>query len=382
MVSKSSPILLQKNGCVSALALAVTICTSFNTQAAEKIHLGIGGYFHVFTVAGRQSDSDGEPGADRRNHFFTEEGEIHFLGHTVLENGLKIGVNVQLEAETCVDQVDESYVYVQGGFGRLEAGSNDPASDSGLHLAPRSPLPGHGFEDPTFKHWQTGGNSIVIPQTAVSITRDSTKLTYYTPRVAGLQAGLSYTPTGCKIAVSVSGCGGSYAGFPNKTNTNRRSEAIEGIVNYRRKFGDFEFAGALAYGEATIDSTAPGRDNVDQMAGSLRLRYRTLTTSFAYKTADRVIAGNAFDRTDFLAGISYKTGSLTYGAQYVHVESDNQDTKGEDELDAIELGLRHRFGPGVTLSGGVQWIDLTDNNGNAANENEAIIFIVGTTVTF
>ena len=40
--------------------------------------------------------------------------EICFIGQTTLDNGLTVGVNVQIEANTEADQVDETYLFLQG----------------------------------------------------------------------------------------------------------------------------------------------------------------------------------------------------------------------------------------------------------------------------
>ena len=55
---------------------------------------------------------------------------------------------------------------------------------------------------------------------------------------------------------------------------------------------------------------------------------------------------------------------------------------GADELDAVEVGARYTLGPGVTLAGGLQWWDFRDNLGAVGAENEALIFIFGTTIAF
>src|SRR3546814_8833431 len=41
---------------------------------------------------------------------------------------MKVGLDVQLEAETCGDQIDESYLWFQGDFGKLVLGSENSAA--------------------------------------------------------------------------------------------------------------------------------------------------------------------------------------------------------------------------------------------------------------
>lgn len=94
--------------------------------AAETLELGVGGCFNAFLVAVSQNDG---------------------VGETTLDNGIMFGVNVQLEAETCGDQIDESYMYVEGAFGRIEIGSEDPATDAMFYGAPQI-IAGVGLDTP------------------------------------------------------------------------------------------------------------------------------------------------------------------------------------------------------------------------------------------
>ena len=99
-------------------------------QAADKIQLGLSGYYRFYAVGASLDDGTDassptgmEVGAGIRDHGVGREGEIHFRGQTTLDNGIKVGVRVELEAETSLDQIDNSYIYFDGGFGRVEMGS-------------------------------------------------------------------------------------------------------------------------------------------------------------------------------------------------------------------------------------------------------------------
>ncbi len=81
-----------------------------SAAAADKVKLGVGGYFHAQLIFASQDDGTGvdltsgtvddEPGANRRTHKVAREGEIHFSGSTTLDSGIQVGAQVQLEAET------------------------------------------------------------------------------------------------------------------------------------------------------------------------------------------------------------------------------------------------------------------------------------------
>ncbi len=85
-------------------------------------------------------DDDLGVGGDARNDFSgtntASDSEIHFKGSTTLDNGLQFGVNVQLEGNTSGDQIDESYLFVTGSFGRVEVGSENTAQYKMQYSAP------------------------------------------------------------------------------------------------------------------------------------------------------------------------------------------------------------------------------------------------------
>ncbi len=45
--------------------------------------------------------------------------EVRFKGETTLDNGLTVGAQIELEGENAGDQIDKSFVYWSGGFGRV-----------------------------------------------------------------------------------------------------------------------------------------------------------------------------------------------------------------------------------------------------------------------
>lgn len=359
-------------------AMATSFAMAQSAGAAEKLKLGVGGYFHAYGVFGSQDDGIGEPGANRRSHKIAREAEIHFKGETTLDNGIKVGVNVQLEAETCADQIDETYIYFQGGFGQLKVGSDDPVSYN-LYIGPQNPLPGHGLNDPTFRHPSVGGNAAGTPITRVTISGDSEKISYTSPRLAGFQAGISYTPDRCEEAQT---CGGTYAGFQFDNNAGQQSEIVEIGANYIREFNGVNVAISGAYGKGELELAAPGADDRTQWGMAFRVGFSGFRVGAGYKEDDLGTSGSNTDRTDWTIGADYSTGPWRFGIEYWHAEVEAGAGLGDDEADAVEIGVRYTLSPGIILAGGVQYWDLQDNAGAAANENEAIIAIVGTTVQF
>lgn len=347
-------------------------------QAAEPLKLGIGGYFLGYGVAG---DEDGTAAANRRGHKIARESEIHFKGKTTLDNGLTVGIRVELEAETCGDQIDETYAYFEGGFGKLVVGQEDPAPYLMYIGAPKSSLPGHGFTVPTFQHAANGGNAhSATPTNLINISGDSEKLLYISPRFAGLQVGINYTPENCEEVRGV--CGGTYAGLQADNNTNQQSEVVEIGANYSREFGGIDIGLFGGWGQGDIEAPAAGRSDNETWSVGARLGYSGFQVGASYRDDDRGRSGSNTDQQEYLLGASYKAKPWSVSLLYWHSEIGAGAGLGEDELDAFELGGSYALGPGVNLAGGVQYVEYEDNLNVAANENDALIFLIGTQISF
>lgn len=370
--------------------------------AAEKIQMGLGGYFAAFFVAGSEDDNatTGEPGANRRSHKVSREAEIFFKGQTTLDNGIKVGVQVELEAETCGDQIDESYIYFDGAYGRLVLGAENSAPYLMSYAAPAPSSGQHGVNSPNFRHLQLGTNAGATlqagsgaPSTQVNLSNDSEKLTYFTPRIAGFQFGISYTPDNCEEATTGGvgvGCGGSYAGFQPDNTAGQWSEIVEIGANYVNKFGDVGVAVSGGYGHGNLEANNAGATLEDRTLWSAgaQFSYQGFTLGGSYLHDDGGARGtNATDdSTQWNVGLRYAWGPWGVGIAYANAQTDNNAIGGvgggDDEIDVTEVGGSYNLGPGISLEGGVQFWDVKDNLNAAGAENNATIFFVGTVLSF
>jgi len=358
------------------------ILMSGSAFAADKVKMGVGGYMNAFFVVADQDDGTGEPGANRREHGLSREGEIIFNGKTTFDNGLQVGVQVQLEAETCNDQIDESFMWFSGSFGRVNIGSENAAPYLMQYASPTPSHWAHGLNSPNYMHVSVGAHaSGRFPTTRQLLASDSEKLTYFTPRLAGFQFGVSYTPDRCEEATAGSvpiACGGSYAGLPSDTND--IGEIWEGAVNYIGNFSDVAVRLSAGYGFGEDEVGGAGREDPTEWSVGGQVAFAGFTVGGAYKMRDNVEGGDGVDRTDANIGLRYATGPWGVGIQYAYVDADSG--TGSDEMDGYEVGGSYALGPGVVLSAGVQYFDFQDDANNPANENEAIIGFVGTHVAF
>ena len=99
------------------------------TPAAAQVSLELGGYFKGYGAYVDQDETAGNPVND---FDIIRNTEVHFGGETTLDNGLTVGAHIEVDAdvENTNDsfEVDESYVYFSGGWGRVNVGAEDGAS--------------------------------------------------------------------------------------------------------------------------------------------------------------------------------------------------------------------------------------------------------------
>ena len=163
-------------------------------QASDGIKLDVGGFFQ--TVYQGVFDNKGSDafGNHRNTDRFVHNAEVWFKGNTTLDNGLTVGAQIELEGENANDQIDKSFVYWSGGFGKVQIGSQD----SVIGACPVFP-PGATANFSAFSPASWGSND---PIGSNSVCTDavgggnSQSIKYTTPNFGGFQLALAYTPSG------------------------------------------------------------------------------------------------------------------------------------------------------------------------------------------
>jgi predicted porin len=358
--------------------LAGAVAVSSQTVAAEKISLSLGGYWVGVVVAGDQDDGPGKPAAGTRDHGIARESEVHFKGQTRLDNGMVAGVRIELEGETSGDQIDESWIYFKGAFGTLEIGAQDGAPER-LWVGDEDPIVRNSLNSPSMFHVATGTNAITTPNTQNTFSGDRDKITYFTPVFSGLTAAVSYTPD---TSSNASGGDEKGAALQSDINPGEQSEVIEGAVRYKGKIGRTSIAAFAGYSRGDLEANAGGQEDRDRWALGVRIGLGGFSVGASYEADDLGTSGGNTDRREFIGSIGYRTDAWYLGAQYAHVEVEAGAAGGEDELDAIVVGGSYGLGPGIKLTGGLQYWHYQDNLNDPGAENDALLLIFGTGISF
>ncbi|HUF86076.1 MAG TPA: porin [Thermohalobaculum sp.] len=243
-----------------------------------------------------------------------QDAEIHFLPSITLDNGLLIGAVIELEGNTSGDQIDESYMRIKGSFGEFNLGSENSAGYKMMYAAPDVTFV--GVNSGSMSNWipfsGPGAGADIFRGTLGSSfietlrNNDIHRFTYYTPRFAGFQVGVSYARDNTQDSNAALDC-----------NTNA-CDFFDVGANYVNSFGAFNVALAGRYG---IVDTPGGGGSPEVWAAGANLGFGGFTVggSYAYSDKDHGVQHGRF----WDAGISYETGP--WGFSVTHSRGKNVD---------------------------------------------------------
>ena len=328
--------------------------------AAEKVKLGLGGYF---IWAAGASDSEAKSHDTHSGVNMITDSEIYFRGNTTLDNGIRFDVIVQLETDDVNDggSIDESYLKVGNmkQWGEFRLGTTKSAhflframgphvstivnatnaDPSALFVPSTTPLKGPA----TFFNHEGGADRMLAA--------------YITPNLNGFQGGISYTPSESNVNT------------PPQTKGMMATEAKNVSLggNYKGKFGDASIAisgGYTAVDGGKTNSAGVRIGEVDYTTTQAGLKVSFAGFSIGGHWAERkddVADSTADDREGFMAGVGYKTGPWNLALTWLNTTDDvNENVDGEVEHNQYLLGMTYSLGAGVVVGASVFSIDLQD----------------------
>lgn len=359
-----------------------------DAQAADPIKVGVGGFMtqrfgYATTDINPASTTNDYDGFDVK-----QDAEIIFSGSTKLDNGITIGVVVELEAagvggsssysgaQTASDQIDEEFLYVTGSFGRLEIGSTNTAA---YKMAYRltSAAGSLSTNEGTIPRWirvPTGFSN--ADNTSPLLSNDRDQVTYYTPRWEGFQVGLSYVPSATEPQFTVT--------MPDRKSAGASlNDGFSAGLNFDRTFSGFKLQLAGVY------ETHQGRDGTtddDATAWNLSgiVTYAGFSVGVAYLdqsyngTAGATTSGN-FDVWN--VGVGYRFGATNITASYTNGEHQGViATAGDDESTLWQVAASHDIGPGISVHGTIFGADWDNETGGVDTDGWGAV--VGVTTRF
>ena len=366
---------MKKQLLTTTALVAAGLITASGTANAVK--LGISGYQEAI-VGVVDNDNTVRKGTGYDVH---HDGEVHFKSSTTLDNGLKIRLRAELELATQRDTIDEAYIDVSGKWGAIRMGAEDNAASL--------------MVTPTFGAWSTnvGQNThfdvtdwVIIPSGfKLDLTHrlelgegDSEKITYFTPRIAGLQFGISYMPSGEEDK--------------NSSNAPVNVDLLHGwaaATNYRGKFGGVGLGLAAGYasGKQPGGETGPDFEGDPKgwaLSGAVAVAGVKVAAGYMARRSVNGTGTGANDAGESLSfGAKYDFGMNHISAGYAGGWADGTkaNTK-DDEADRVMISYRRDLAKGIQYRLNLIYADFVGEDAGKDDDNEGLAVTTGVRVAF
>jgi hypothetical protein len=422
-------ILLGTSTLISAVALFA------GAAMADTPKVTVGGYAN-FEAGYVSDDQDGKAPVASANGFtdnqngnqrpqaFRSDTQVDFKIDGKSDAGLGYGGEIDLLADTSADvqnrgvNASKTFVYMDGMWGRFELGSNVGADgtmkvDAGTiaratggingdwsyfanasaqYLASAALPLGYGY---------TGGSAATSTGnfTGDHSEENLNKITYYTPRFAGFQLGVSYLPDQTNRgqgtnSLLTTGFNSPNVRGPNRTydNAGLAQNIVTGGINYDNKFGDIGLALA-ATGEYGNSQNAAYHSLAAYNAGA-KLSWMGWSVAGSYgnwgdsnrakalgsKDTSYWTAGAAYEYGPFGASVTYLNSRFADGAIYSTPTGGLVDSTGKNRFSNVSAGVDYKLAPGLTPYAEISWYD--ENATGSLNDNRGYVGIVGTQLNF
>jgi predicted porin len=411
-----------------------------NVSELGGLDMTIGGYYKGYAAF---VDQDEAAGLEARSFDWLQNTEVDFNGEVTLDNGLTVGAHIEGEADSDDSfEIEESYAYFAGAWGRINAGAENgavyllqvdaPSADAnydGIRQyvqpinynvafgAPTSAfggalgvttlgttLGGTSFVDVDGSGALSANDVVVNSSAAFSdflvfdydddISGYSNKATYMTPVFNGFQAGVSYTFENDDDARSLEG-------VHAEDEAGDYGETYEIAARYEGQFNAVGFAvgGGYSHSEleedaviAFTDADADGvqdageatfgvRDDRKSWNVGLDIDVAAFGIGVAYVEDDLGIDDGG-DRDTLVVGVDYTNGPWKLGASYYNQDQELDfltGTSDELETDRYTGGVVYTYGPGMTFRGSISY---TDHESSSLNDVEATSVLLGTQINF
>lgn len=350
-------------------------------RARSAFELSVNGYMEQYLGYSRQ-ENEAVVGRRIRTDVKSDT-EIYFNGRLALSEALTVGFRVELAGTTIPDrQIDQSFLFLQTPVGQLQLGSTSNAANKMQVSAPDVGIGINDYGDQATWIVNPTGSADDFGEGPLGSTyltlfdRKSEKISYYTPRLAGVQLGVSYIP-----------------------NSGRRSQLVpdpalgyhDGVAvgaNLARKLADVDLL--LAGGFLTWRPPS-GSANPRPLAFSLgaKLSYQGFSVggSFSRVTDGRGEQGlstsRAIDGTGFDVGLAYARGPAAASLSWYHGRNRGElGIAGNDAHDTVMLSVRYELTHGVQFKTSLFRAKFTGEQPGSVDDNAGWGLVSGMVLYF
>ena len=295
--------------CTTTLALTgfAGMANAVEVGTAGPVTLNIGGFFTTNVAI---SSIDAAAGTDFDGLDIHTNTEIHFKPRISLDNGMTFGADIELEGNTSGDQIDESYVFIKGSFGKVIVGSENSVGYKMSLGAPDVSLIGVNSGSLTaFVPFSSGTAGADVFRGTLGTTflendrnNDSERISYFSPSFGGFAVGISYARNASQGSAPVN-------------NNAVTTDFVDVAASYSGSLGGLDLGLSARYGTA---SAAPGGTDPEVWGGGISLGFGgfKIGGSFGEQDGTADNDGHSYD-----IGVSFANGPWSYSLTYFNGEN-------------------------------------------------------------
>lgn len=342
---------------LAALALALPV-----TAAAEGVKFDFGG-FADGAIFDTSQDVSGFADPDRDGIDALANAELHLRGSYLTEDGTELGGRLELrlqsgersDSTTGRDDflsVDKAYIWAENGLGRVELGATEGAAAQ-LQVEPPSVTKSLRIDHPLMMPVADGEGAYYRPaglmlRTDPYASDQSAKILYRSPRLFGVQLGVSYTP---EFSANLENFVKAQGEDPDQ-----QSNIIELGLNYDSNIDNVRLRADIVYltaenelpSDTVVSLASPWvSGDLSEWGAALNAKYKGFSLGGAYRHSNArggfvdhapvVLTGGASDTDIWSVGALYEFDSWKIGANYARGETNVAvDTLGGGVLESQE----------------------------------------------
>jgi len=366
---------------LGSVALLGAAAFSGQAYAQEGLELNLSGFF--VGAIGYVDESGSSTGS--RDYATGSDSEIHFTGAVTLDNGLEVGFHAEgkLEEDSASDNgdfIEETFIYFDGVFGKIVFGNEDGVADQMAVVSPTL------FRGNTINDAELDLSGLATVNTVLTVNGGgddfSQKIIYFTPRLAGFQAGVSFAPEVDTDTFSRSSACGS--AFCSRSEDDFDSLLELGLTYFGEFGNDVNVGASLTYLMAEDEETDSFiSDDPEGWAIGVNVGFSGFTLGASYADSENIprveaSLGGSSAPGDYqawdIAG-TYETGP--WGFMLGYAEDEHDLGTFSSETTAIQGGVDYILGKGVSIGGGVQYIEeeAAISGVNFFDEDATVIFV-------
>lgn len=310
---------------------------------------------------------------------------LHPRLEKLFANGWRVGLRSSLNAYHDAlsgdnygnDFVEKLYLFLDAPWGRVELGQQDGAA---YEMSVTGPLVDEeaALDDPDISFFRDPATGKALIDNyevrgGVFATRNAAKISYYTPRLLGVQIGVSYTPHLVKEVLP-------FVATPPHI-ADRQDDIVEGAINYTGYFGNTSLGAYAGIAAGHNANATPGHDDLLDWGLGAELDYDFGGTVLAVGGAWHQTNGYGFETEDVVShGTSravHVSTTLTHGdwkigLEYLKGVNDAAVGLPKRALSGYQVNAGYEINSNLELVAGWQHQRLTQSSGTFYNSGRAL----------